>query len=121
MKKCLIVDDSRVLHTVTRSMLEGLIYRVNEAGDGYEALDICQADMPDIVLVDRNMPGMNGLQFMAALDQIAPTDRPKVVFCSAEIGANHVIEAIERGADDFIMKPFDRPTLERKLGALHAS
>jgi two-component system chemotaxis response regulator CheY len=60
MKTCLIVDDSKVIRKVARHILETLEFQVEEAGDGREALDRCEAKMPDVVLLDWNMPVMSG-------------------------------------------------------------
>ena len=64
MKTCLIVDDSKVIRKVARHILETLEFQVEEAGDGKEALDRCEASMPDVVLLDWNMPVMSGMEFL---------------------------------------------------------
>ena len=115
MKSCLIVDDSKVIRKVARHILETLEFEVEEAGDGQEALTRCEAKMPDVVLLDWNMPVMTGMEFLRALKDSAVTQRPKVVFCTTENGIAHIRAAIEAGADEYVMKPFDRETLESKL------
>lgn len=115
MKTCLVVDDSKVIRKVARHILEALGFRVTEAGDGAEALDVCRADTPDVVLLDWNMPVMNGMDFLRALGTVDLPTRPKVVFCTTENGMAHIRAAIEAGADEYVMKPFDRETLESKL------
>ena len=60
MKHCLVVDDSAVIRKVARRILEGLSFRISEAEDGEQALAACRADMPDAVLLDWNMPVMDG-------------------------------------------------------------
>ena len=115
MKTCLIVDDSRVIRKVSRHILESLDFSVDEACDGQEALLQCAAAMPDLILLDWNMPVMSGMDFLRALRVSAVTSRPKVVFCTTENGMGHIRAAIEAGADEYVMKPFDRETLESKL------
>ena len=115
MKTCLVVDDSKVIRKVARHILETLEFQVEEAGDGLEALNRCEASMPDVVLLDWNMPVMSGMDFLRALQDSAVTRRPKVVFCTTENGLAHIRAAIEAGADEYVMKPFDRETLESKL------
>ena len=115
MKSCLIVDDSKVIRKVARHILETLEFEVEEAGDGQEALTRCEAKMPDVVLLDWNMPVMSGMDFLRALRDSAVARRPKVVFCTTENGMAHIRAAIEAGADEYVMKPFDRETLESKL------
>jgi len=115
MKTCLIVDDSKVIRKVARHILETLQFRVEEAGDGQEALDRCTTSAPDVVLLDWNMPVMSGMDFLRALDSSNVSPRPKVVFCTTENGIGHIRAAIEAGADEYVMKPFDRDTLLSKL------
>lgn len=115
MKTCLVVDDSKVIRKVARHILETLDFEVGEAGDGQEALARCMKAMPDVVLLDWNMPVMSGIEFLRALDEAAPPRRPKIVFCTTENGAGHIHAAIAAGADEYVMKPFDRDTLESKL------
>ena len=71
--------------------------------------------MPDVILLDWNMPVMSGMDFLRALRDTALASRPKVVFCTTENGMAYIRAAIEAGADEYVMKPFDRETLESKL------
>ena len=115
MKTCLVVDDSKVIRKVARHILETLEFSVSEACDGREALDSCMASIPDVVLLDWNMPVMSGMDFLRALREADLAKRPKVVFCTTENGMAYIRAAIEAGADEYVMKPFDRDTLESKL------
>ncbi|UVO52214.1 response regulator [Sphingomonas sp. SUN019] len=115
MKSCLVVDDSKVIRKVARHILEGLDFSVSEACDGREALDACIASTPDVILLDWNMPVMSGMEFLRAMRDTDLPSRPKVVFCTTENGMAHIRAAIEAGADEYVMKPFDRDTLESKL------
>ncbi|RZF66355.1 response regulator [Sphingomonas populi] len=115
MKTCLVVDDSKVIRKVARHILETLNFRVTEASDGRQALDACLESAPDVVLLDWNMPVMSGMDFLRALRDADVPRRPKVVFCTTENGMAHIRAAIEAGADEYVMKPFDRETLESKL------
>ncbi|MEM6626869.1 MAG: response regulator [Pseudomonadota bacterium] len=115
MKRCLIVDDSRVVRKVARRILEDLKFDTNEAADGAEALDQCRSDMPDAVLLDWNMPVMNGIDFLRALRREPGGDRPVVVFCTTENDMSHIAEAIRSGANEYIMKPFDSEIIESKF------
>ncbi len=111
----LVVDDSAVIRKVARRMLERMGYAVEEAEDGLDALNACQARMPDAVLLDWNMPRMDGLTFLKTL-RAAPAGRDaKVVFCTTENDLDHITQAMEAGADEYIFKPFDEPALEAKL------
>ena len=115
MKSCLIVDDSRVIRRVSRHILETLDFEVEEAENGQEGLDACEANMPDVVLLDWNMPVMTGIEFITQLRQRPDGDKPKVVFCTTENDVAHIREAIQAGADEYVMKPFDHETLQIKL------
>jgi two-component system chemotaxis response regulator CheY len=115
MKNCLIVDDSRVIRKVSRHILESLEFDVAEAENGQEALDACEQSMPDLILLDWNMPVMSGIEFITKLRARNGGDAPKVVFCTTENDVAHIRAAIDAGADEYVMKPFDHETLQIKL------
>ena len=112
---CLVVDDSSVIRKVARCILEEMSFEISEAENGQEALDRCRKSMPDAVLLDWNMPVMDGLDFLEALRNEAGGDRPKVIFCTTENDADHILRAINAGANEYIMKPFDRDIIEAKF------
>ena len=93
MKTCLVVDDSSVIRKVARRILEGLDFEISEAEDGEEALTACQQRLPDAVLLDWNMPKMDGYEFLRALRRLPGGDRPKVVFCTTENDVAHIAPA----------------------------
>jgi two-component system chemotaxis response regulator CheY len=115
MKTCLIVDDSRVIRKVSRHILETLGFTVSEAENGQKGLDVCDEAMPDVILLDWNMPVMTGIEFIIQLRKRPDGDKPKVVFCTTENDVAHIREAISAGADEYVMKPFDHETLQIKL------
>lgn len=115
MKSCLIVDDSKVIRKVARHMLETLQFEVHEAVDGGEALTKCASENPDVILLDWNMPVMSGMEFLRAYRASFLQGGAKVIFCTTENGIGHIQAAIDAGADEYVMKPFDRETLENKL------
>ena len=115
MKRCLIVDDSRVVRKVASRIIQDLQFQVTEAGDGAEALAACREEMPDAVLLDWNMPVMNGLDFLRSLRREEGGKDPIVVFCSTENDADHIGEAVRSGADEFVMKPFDADIIKSKF------
>ncbi len=114
-RSCLVVDDSRVVRKVARRILEGMGFGVDEAEDGACALTACQAKLPDAVLLDWNMPVMNGIEFLRALRGKFGPDHPIVVFCTTENEMRFVEEAIDAGAQEFIMKPFDDAIIRGKF------
>ena len=119
-KTCLIVDDSRIIRKVARRIVEGLGYEVDEAADGAEALAYCTGAMPDVLLVDWNMPVMDGLSFLRRLRGLPGGDQPKVLFCTIETRPDRIAEALAAGADDYVMKPFDGEILQSKLAEVGA-
>lgn len=121
MKTCLVVDDSKVIRKVARHILETLDFAVDEAEDGREALSRCQVQMPDVILLDWNMPVMGGIEFLRTLRQQDSAAQPKVVFCTTENDMAHIRAALDAGADEYVMKPFDRETLESKLQIVGAA
>ncbi len=114
MKSCLIVDDSKVIRKVARHILETMDFDVAEAADGKDALDQVADMTPDVILLDWNMPIMSGMDFLRAYRSTADS-HAKVIFCTTENGIGHIQAAIDAGADEYVMKPFDRETLESKL------
>lgn len=115
MHTCLVVDDSRVVRKVARRILEGHGFAVEEAEDGKIALDACRRQMPDSVLLDWNMPVMNGIEFLKALRLEFGPERPPVLFCTTENDISFIEQAIAHGAQEFIMKPFDAEILLGKF------
>ena len=107
MKTCLVVDDSSVIRKVARRILEAMHFEITEAEDGADALGKCAEKLPDAVLLDWNMPNMDGLQFLRTLRKMPGGDRPNDV--------GHIARALHAGADEYIMKPFDKEIVEAKF------
>ncbi|QOZ30725.1 PleD family two-component system response regulator [Bradyrhizobium sp. CCBAU 53421] len=115
MKTCLVVDDSGVVRKIARRILEGMEFTVIEAEDGAVALEACKRTMPDAVLLDWNMPVMDGFEFLVQLRRMPGGDQPKVVFCTTENGIDHISRALHAGANEYIMKPFDKDIVIAKF------
>jgi two-component system, chemotaxis family, chemotaxis protein CheY len=115
MKTCLVVDDSSVVRKIARSILEDMDFQITEAEDGEQALESCRETMPDAVLLDWNMPVMDGYEFLGNLRRMPGGDAPKVVFCTTENGMDHISRALHAGANEYIMKPFDRDIVAAKF------
>ena len=115
MKSCLVVDDSRVIRMVARKILEELNFEVIEAEDGKVALDACAKKLPDAVLLDWNMPVMDGLEFLVALRKMPGNESVQVIFCTTENDLEHIQKAIAAGANEYIMKPFDSEIIQSKF------
>jgi two-component system chemotaxis response regulator CheY len=115
MKSCLIVDDSKVIRMVARKILEDLNFSIQEAEDGKQALVACIKSMPDAILLDWNMPVMNGIDFLKELRRAEGGKAPVVVFCTTENDMAHIQKAIGAGANEYIMKPFDSDIIQAKF------
>ena len=112
---CLIVDDSRVIRRMAGDILKALGLRTAEAEHGGKAVEFCRTTVPDMVLLDWNMPEMDGITCLRALRAMDLNPRPVVVMCTTENGMSKIREALEAGADEYIMKPYDQGVLLDKL------
>ncbi|ACI94220.1 response regulator receiver [Afipia carboxidovorans OM5] len=115
MKTCLVVDDSSVIRKVARRILEGLNFEIIEAEDGEKAMEVCKRSLPDAVLLDWNMPVMDGHEFLRNLRMMPNGEKPKVVFCTTENDVAHIARALHAGANEYIMKPFDKEIVTAKF------
>jgi two-component system, chemotaxis family, chemotaxis protein CheY len=115
MRSCLVVDDSRVIRKVACRILSDLGFETAEAEDGITALEACRAHMPEMILLDWSMPNMTGVEFLRALRRERAGDKPVVVFCTTENDTANITEAMNAGANEYIMKPFDREIIRAKL------
>jgi two-component system chemotaxis response regulator CheY len=112
---CLVVDDSRVIRRMASDILTGLGLRTAEAEHGLAAVEFCRKTVPDFVLLDWNMPEMDGITCLRALRAMDLNPRPIVVMCTTESGMAKICEALQAGADEYIMKPYDREVMLDKL------
>ena len=117
-RTCLVVDDSRIVRKVARRILEAKGFLVSEAINGEDALDQCRSKLPYCVLLDWNMPVMNGLSFLKSLRSEFGPEQPAVVFCTTENEVQHMMSALESGAQEYIMKPFDEDILTGKFAQI---
>jgi two-component system, chemotaxis family, chemotaxis protein CheY len=115
MKHCLVVDDSEVIRKVARRVLETMQFEVSEAENGEEALLRCQSHTPDAILLDWQMPVMNGLEFLGSMRLANLAKKPFVIYCTTENDPSDIARAFAAGANEYILKPFDRETIEAKL------
>lgn len=115
MKIFLIVDDSPVIRKVANRILSDMGFVVVEASDGSEALEKARYNMPDVILVDWDTPGMTGLEFLNAFKMIEDSQDTKILYCTSEIMVSEMTKAKRAGANAFMMKPFNRSILQTKL------
>ena len=116
MYKVLIVDDSKAIREIEKKYLEEIGFEVLEAGNGKEALKILEEN-PDIklILLDWHMPVMNGYEFLLKLRANPKWSHIKVMMVTTENQQKSIIDAIMAGANEYLMKPFDKEMLKVKI------
>lgn len=115
---CLVADDSVVIRNAARSILRDLNFHTAEAENGVEALCKCRQCLPDAILLDGSMPRMDGFEFLQVLRERQPGNMPKIIFCTADRDPAQIARAIDAGANEYVIKPFDRTILATKLEKL---
>ena len=116
-RKALIVDDSKTIRMVLSRILRELGYEVCEAENGIDALKMIQSENAavNLVLADWNMPEMNGLDLVKHLRQNPELASLKVIMVTTETEVDHIVSALEAGANEYVMKPFTKEILIGKL------
>ena len=115
MKNCLVVEDSRVMRTVARRLFEELLFETHEVEDGMGGLRSCHDKMPDVIFLDWNLPSMPGLEFLKSVRGQQNGAHPVILFATTENDPEEIAAALAAGADDYLMKPYDRASLRTKL------
>ena len=114
--RVLVVDDNTDMREYVSSLLAAE-YEVQTASDGETALELATADPPDLILADVMMPGLDGFGLLAALHADPATLQVPVVMLSARAGEEGVVEGLEAGADDYLIKPFSARELLARVRA----
>ena len=118
MKIFLLVDDSPVIRKVANRILTDLGFIVVEAEDGIEALEKCQYNMPDAIMIDWELPSMTGVEFIEEFKRLDGSHNTRIMYCTSEIMVSEMTRAKRMGAHAFMMKPFNREILTHKLTEL---
>jgi two-component system chemotaxis response regulator CheY len=114
--RALIIDDSRAMRSILGGILSDLDFEVEQAADAEGAYEFLMSDNRfDLALVDWNLPSMNGLDLVKLIRQRAELEGLRLMMVTTETELGRVREALEAGADEYIMKPFDRDMLVDKL------
>lgn len=121
MKRCLIVDDSSVIRKVAKRILTSMDMMVIEAADGHEALAICSADMPDIVVIDYGLPDIDTVDLIRRISAMPSRVRPRILICLIEFDVGTIMRAKRAGAAGYILKPFDRNLLLESFREMSAA
>ena len=115
MKRCLVVDDSRVIRRVATKIIQDLGFAVDEAENGQQALEACRARMPDLALIDVDMPVMDGRSYLKALRSMPGGDKVVTILCTTDFDVDHIEADLDLGADEYLMKPFDGDIVRSKF------
>ncbi len=117
--KALVIDDSRAMRAQIRITIKSCGFETLEASNGREALElITQEGPPDVALVDWNMPELNGLEFIHAARQRPDCQEMQILMVTTENEISRMAEALEAGANEYLMKPFTKDVLVQKLSSL---
>ncbi len=118
MKRCMIVDDSSVIRKVAKRIIAGPDMQVVEASNGFQALGMCAAEMPDLIMVDGNLPDMTVVEFIRqALATPSPV-KPRIMICIPQFDLGAIMRAKRAGAQFYLLKPFNRPQLLDRFRSL---
>ncbi len=117
MPKALVVDDSRTIRAILAKTVREIGFEVLEAANGREALEVIEAEKKAVtlILLDWDMPEMNGLEMLKRLRQAPEISSPVVVMVTAQTELDHIGEALDAGANEYVMKPFTKDILVGKL------
>jgi two-component system chemotaxis response regulator CheY len=117
--RAIVIDDSRATRAILRRILGELGFETLEAEDGQVALEVLAAEGPvEVALVDWNMPVMDGLTFVRTVRADPTHDGLTIVMVTTEGDTDHMITALEAGADEYAMKPFTAAVIRDKLALL---
>ncbi|MER8437422.1 response regulator [Mesorhizobium sp. M1312] len=111
MKRCMFIDDSSVIRKVAKRILGGSDMLVIEAARGFDAVEMCTADMPDIIVVDGALPDMQAEDVIRRVRAIESPIRPRILISLVEVDVASIMRAKRAGAQGYLLKPFNRPQL----------
>ena len=117
MKTVLVADDSRIMRNIVKNTFADLKIPCQylEAGDGKKAFELLQANKVDLVFLDWNMPEMDGIEFLAKARAIPAYQELPIVMVTSEAAKYHVVEALQAGATDYIVKPVHDKIFKEKI------
>ncbi|WP_099865362.1 response regulator [Pararhizobium haloflavum] len=114
MQRLMIVDDSSVIRKVAKRILSGLDFLVSEADSASQAQSHCHAQLPHILIVDATMP--DALEFISTIRSMPNGESVRIYYCLVEADLKSMMQGKRAGADDFLIKPFDRKILTSVFG-----
>ena len=114
--QALVIDDSKTMRMILSRLLRELGFQVSEAGNGQEGLErLRQMERPSLVLVDWNMPVMNGYEFIRHVRADGSWSDVRLMVVTTESAAEQTNQALDAGANEYVMKPFSAETFRAKL------
>jgi two-component system chemotaxis response regulator CheY len=118
--RAIVIDDSRAMRMILKKIMVKIGYEVLEAGDGQVAMDLLAAatEVPDVALVDWNMPNMNGLEFVVAVRADTRLRPMALVMVTTESEHSQIVRALASGAHEYVIKPFTEDAMIEKLALL---
>ena len=121
MTRCMIVADTRVTRNAPLPLLTGPDMMVVEASTGAQALDMCAAQMPDIIVVDGGLTDMTTVEFIRQAVAVPSAIRPRIMICLTQFDLGAIMRAKRAGAAGFVLKPFNRPQLLERFRQFQAA
>lgn len=118
MKRCMFVDDSSVIRRVAKRILGGSDMLVTEAASGLDAVEMCTADMPDIIIVDGALPDMQAEDVIRRVRAMESPIQPQILISLVEVDVASIMRAKRAGAQGYLLKPFTRPQLLERFRTL---
>lgn len=118
MRRCLIVDDSKIIRMVIRKIVQELGFDIDESADAGHALERCLESMPEVIILDWKLPGADGIDVLREVRALPGGDQTTILFCTTETEDAHIQEALGAGANDYVIKPFDGETIRAKFASL---
>jgi len=114
--RALVVDDAKVVRRILSGIVKELDFEPFDAEDGIDALNVLkEVGQFDLLLVDWNMPNMNGLEFLKEVRKDPAYASTKIMMVTTESEMENVVQALEAGADEYVMKPFTKEAIAEKL------
>lgn len=118
MLRCIIADDSKIMRMLLRKIMENFNFEVDEAEDGEEVIELHTQTPADLIISDWNLSSMDGIDVLYKIRADRKIKQPRFVFCSYVKDAEIIKQALDGGADDFIMRPFDEDIIASKLAIM---
>ncbi len=118
MSSCIIADDSKIIRMLLSKIMSNFGYEVTEAENGEDLLRQCAKNIPNLIICDWNLPLIDGIDVLLKIRSDKKIKQPFFIFCSYITDTNIISQALNAGADDFIMRPFDEDIIASKLKIL---